>query len=504
MRSQRVRNRPNAIFFLLRLLGGESGDWALLGWGFAAGALAFLWAGYVNNPNLSNLPQKEPWSLFGLFCLIIMLLEASILLDPSLPEKWKPSRAKVVTTLAVTAVCIVGVTLAYLLTWPRIGSWLHQLLPELASLGAWIGANRQVVFILANVACLAILGLGVRFATYDPESEAAADANDAGDAAQPRARYRHERLAGDLALITCFSFLLAWVFFAPFWQTNSALAATALPHGRVQTGAPQIYCDLSYLPYSTPCTLQPFDVSTIFFLDLVIIPGLCGLAILYLLWLEASHESLERGDPGAFPSVFVEVFLEVIRRRLTLPNLLLALRFVWPLALLLATTLAGFAARASEQYLYNVGLASHGSVLSWVAFQPINLGLEFGAAAALIVAVSAAVAATTLQIFPRVWERSSLRRELAFSWRHVRFLALMFAVSYWVFSLIFSIINGLALVGVREWEIVARHTLPASYHWASFVQPDPLMLLSLAIFATVLIQRTGRRRRTLALERAAA
>lgn len=476
-------DRPNVIYSLLRQVGGESGDWVLLALGFLAGALAFLWAGYRGNPTDPNRFIREPWSLFAYFCLAMIVLEASILLDPNLPAKRKPSRARVITTLAVTLGWIAVLSVVYLIGRDRFAAELQRILPGLASGGAWLGGHKQVIFILANLVCIVILWLGIHFTSFDSEMSEMIETEIPESAITDDdipTRFRGERFAGDLLLSTFFSVILAWAFFWPVWQSINALAAPGHQPGGAK--AVLTVCDLTFLPFSSPCVLSPFDLTTIFMLDLVILPLVYLGSALVILGFQAWHQALERGRAEEFPIAFQEALRDVINRRVTLPNLLLALRFIWPFLLLVATFLVGVASKAIAQYLFNVAMASNGRVF-WLDLSWPTLGLQFGAVAAIVIAMAVTVSATTLQVFPQAHDASSLRRELAFSWRHVRFFALMLALSYWVFSVIFSIINELALIGVREYEIVANHGQPLNgYHWAPFIQPDPLMLLSLVVF----------------------
>ena len=483
-RENHTPSRPSALFSLLRMLGGDSGDWVLLGLGFLLGGLAFLWAGYLGRPGYLAQPRDpnpllgHPWSLFGYFCLVMIVLEASILLD----KRWKPSQTRITTTLAVTVGCIAVVSGVYLIGKDRLAQWISDILPQLEPIGRWIGANKQVAFVAANLVLVIILWLGIRFATYDPEAAANGQ----------RPAFRGERFAGDLLLSTCFSVILAFAFFGPFWQSGTALAA-ANQHGHGAPRASLTVCHLTFLPYKSPCNLSPFDFSTLFMANLIILP-LCYLFVtLVILSLEAWHQALERGRAEEFPTAFLEVARDVISRNLTLPNLLLALRYIWPFLILAATVLAGIASVSAAKYLYAIAVASKGRIF-WLDLSLPTLGLQFGAILAVGVAMVATISATTLQVFPRSRVSSGLRHELAFTWRHIRFFALMLAVSYWVFSLLFSIINGLALIVVREVEIVSDTTLP-DYHWAPFIQPDPLMLLSLAVFIFYAVRQARRRAR---------
>jgi hypothetical protein len=485
-------NRPSVLYYLMHSIGGGAGDWLVLAVGMTLAALAFLWAGYLGNPTDPQFFIRQPWTLFGLFFLAMIVLEAAILLNPHLHSTWKPSRAKVVATIVVSCAWAVIVAAIYVRGIHSISDLLQQILPSVSSATSWLGTHKQLIFIAINFASIVIIWLGIRLSWYDP---APAEANQ-----EPG--FRGERFAGDLLISTFFSVLLAWAFFWPFWQGGTTVpAATQSQHIAATTGLTA--CDLTFLPFPTPCTLTPFDLSTIFMLDVLILPLFyLGIALIILLFV-ALQRVVERDQPKEFPTTFLNALRDLVKRRITLPNLLLALRYFWPGLLLAATVLIGVASKAIAQYLYNVGSASHGHVL-WLDFgrgdSATNLALQFGAVTALLVALVATVVASTLQLLPRPKRGTNLRRELLASalssWSHVSFFGLILAVSYWGFSLAFSIINLLSLIGVREVEIVNNNPLPPGYHWAPFVQPDPLMVLSLAVFlffAYLKIRQAGRR-----------
>lgn len=460
-------------------------DLLFLGFIMVTGALAFLWAGYRGNPTDPNRIIREPWTLFGYFCLAMIAMELLILLT-SVP---RPSRPAIIVTLGVTGGWIIVVGVLYLTGPGHIFTWIQQHAPEVA---VWLGANKQITFNTMNLVCIVILWLGIRLGSYDAQAVVEGE----------RKPYMGERLVGDLLIGTLFSIILAWVFFWPLWQLNTALAA---PDNHVQllTASPGItVCDLTYLPFATPCRLAPFDLSTIFMLDTVLLPLVyLGIALSMLLYaaygeaLEAMRRQLAEGARPAFPAfpaAFWRVVRDVVNRRLRqLPIVLFSLRYFWPLLLLAAVVLAGVASKAIAQYLYSVALASKGRVL-WLSVPDLlhgNLALEFGAAAAVLIALAATVIAATVRVIAqargtrqRQW--SDIEGEISVSWPRVQFIAVTLASSYWALSLVFSIINGLALIGVREYGIVT-HTPDArlqAFYWAPFVQPDPLILVSFAVF----------------------
>jgi hypothetical protein len=484
-------------------------DLLVLGFIMIAGALAFLWAGYRGNPTSPDRLSREPWTLFGYFCLVMLALELLVLLTTT-P---RPSRARIISTLAVTCLCIILVSVVYLTGTGHILTWIKERAPEIA---AFLSGNKQLAFNVANITAIVILWLGIRFASYDPQATATT---------QQRV-YPYERLVGDLLISTVLSLILSVAFFWPLWQSSTALAT---PGTHLQPAqATLTVCDLTFLPFATPCTLTTFDVSTIFMLDAAILPLIyLGIALSILLYsaygeaLRQFHEKQRAGEDAAFPAfpaVFWQVIYDIVNRRLRqLPNLLIWLRYFWPLVILAAVVLAGLASKAILSYLFNVGEASSGQVL-WFApwsLSGSNLALEFGAAAAVLVAMAATVLATTLQGLakPPSTQRNGIKgTEQAWaagwsaSWPHVRFLVVTLASSYWALSIVFSIINELALIGVREYGIVTSTPEKElqQYYWAPFVQPDPLMVISLIVFVlasprilTFLFSRSSARKQAL-------
>lgn len=480
MQTTTSKERSNPLYYLLRRLGGDFGDSTWLALGFVVGALAFAWAGFVNNPTSSNPLIHAPWSVFFFFCGIMIVLEASILLDPKLPQHWRPSRARVNATLAVTVACIVIVATVYLVGWKTITNEISTLIQTmgLTYVLAWL-SHRQVVFTVANIFCIVVLWLGVRFATYDREAAAA----------NGRATFHGERLVGDLALSTILSWILAVVFFAPFWQFGSYAVSTV---SQTSGAAPAwSYCDFTYKPSCPLAT--PFAPTTLSFADLLIIPAIYVVTGLAILVVAAVSSALQRGRAYESVGVFLETLSDILRRRVTIPNLLRALRYIWPLLLLLAAVLIGLAAKSYEYYLYDVGQASHGAVFWWATDSSRLIELlilQFGSVAALATALVATVSAATMQIVPRRVRGADMRRDLMLAWRHIGFWAGTFAVLYWAISLMFTLINWL-IITVSG--VVASGT-GHGYAYAPFVQPDPLMALSLVVFV-IYIARYLRRRR---------
>jgi hypothetical protein len=477
--------RSNPIIDFSRRLGGASGDWTLLALGFLAGGLAFLWAGYLVNPKdqtgLTGPIFTEPWSLYGFFCLVMLTLEASILLDRKLHDKWKPSKARVVTALIVTALWIVAIPAVYFGR-ARIVSALQSLLHSLPQFISQFVHGRQLLFMLANLVCVIALWLGVRFFSYDPEEDSGAD----------RAPFPGERFAGDLVLSACCSFALAWVFFAPFWQAAAQATSTQQSHGGALSFST---CDMVYVAQRAPCTLQLYDTPTLFFLNAAILPAIYIGAAMVIVGYAAWHEALVTGRTEDFAGIWVATFWNVVRRRVTIPNLLLALRYTWPLLLLLATLLAGIAAKTSQWFLYNVAHAPKWWIF-WVDRDPRTLGLQVATVAALLVALLATISAATVQIVPRTRRAANLRLDMALAWRHIRFWADMLAQSYWFVSIVFSLINLVALWIVSAIASgmtgAARMDLLTKDYWSPFAQPDPLALLS---FAWFMISATRRGKR---------
>lgn len=472
-------------------IGVETRDLLFVGAGMGVGALAYLWAGYLGNPDDPSRLIRDPWSLFGYYCLLILALEALVM--TSTPH---PSRAKIISMLAVTCAWIALVAGAYLVGPGHILAWLEQHLP------GSIAHNKQILFIAADLLCIVLLWLGIRFASYDPRVRAEGQGSSVPG----------ERLAGDLLLSTIFSVLLAWAFFAPFWQAGTAIAAPGHPQGGAAT-QPLTVCDLTWLPFKPDarCAVGPADPRTIFMLDLLILPLIYLLVALVILLTGAFREALNefrRGqiqEPWAFVKAFRRVVLDIVDRRIKqLPYLLLALRYFWPLLLLAAVVLAGAASKAILLYLYSVASDSNAHILwpfalpvqAWYRnLQPLQLlQLEFGVAVAVFAAVAATVVAATVWAISKPHVGSDLGQEIhtsiEASWSHVKFIGLVLAVSYWALSVVFSIINELALIGVTVYESVTGvpHTSLHGWYWTPFIQPDPLTLLSLVVFLVVILR----------------
>jgi hypothetical protein len=487
MEMERATSKPNALFAFLTQVGGTAGEGLPLALGFLLGAFAFLFTGFAYQPGNANHVYGDPWALAGFYALMMMILEAAILLDPA--RRFKPTRLRVATTLGVTIASLAAIGAVHLIGIARIIDWLQSLLPAIQPVLTWLAQNKFATFTAADLVCVFFLWLGVRFATFDPEV-----ATSGGRRIIPG-----ERLAGDLVLSLCCSVLLAWVFFAPFWTTAALAAPSHLDAARKGLTT----CDLTYIKAALPCTISAVDWTTIFMLDIVILPLIYLLGALSILGYAAWREALARGRLEEFPTVFRETLRDVITRRITWASLLLALRFVWPLLLIGASVLIVLAAHAEGAYLYTAAVQSNGQIL-WFDVSFTLLGWEAVAAGTVLLALVMAVGATALQVAPRIrggvvaqhlaaraHGGPSLRPELAFSLRYVRFLGGLLIQSYWVFSLAFSIVNQLVLIGEHVYENVT-HSMPI--YWSPFVQPDPLAILSFIVFLYYFRRRTRQRK----------
>lgn len=486
-----MKTATHARVPLRERMGGETRDLLFVGAGMGVGALAYLWAGYLGNPDDPSRIIRDPWSLFGYYCLLILALETLVL--TSTP---RPSRAKIISMLTVTCAWIALVAGAYLIGPGHFLTWLEQHLP------GFIAHNKQVLFITADLICIVLLWLGIRFASYDPRSRAERQGSSVPG----------ERLAGDLLLSFIFSVFLAGAFFAPFWQAGTALAAPSHPQAGTGT-QPLTICDLTWLPFKpgTRCAVGAWDLRTIFMLDLLILPLIYLLVALVILLAGAFREALNEfrqgqiQEPWAFVKAFRRVVLDIVDRRIKqLPYLLLALRYFWPVLLLAAVVLVGAASKAILLYLYSVASDSNAHILwpfalpvrGWYRnLQPLQLlQLEFGVAAAVFAAVAATVVAATVWAISKPKPGSDLGQEIQASieasWSHVKFIGLVLAVSYWALSVVFSIINELALIGVTVYESVTgvSHKSLLGWYWTPFVQPDPLTVLSLIVFLVVILR----------------
>jgi hypothetical protein len=469
MAPERPAPRPNALFAFLTQLGGSAGEGLPLAIGMLLGALALLWTGYFYVP-ASDLGHTDPFitepsALFVFACLLMILLELAILLDPALKGGWRQSPVGVGVTLGTTVLAIGAVVAARIIGLRNIGDWLANL-----------SVPPYLAFTAANAICLLGLVLGIRFASFDQAS-----ATTKGREVIPG-----ERFAGDLVLVALFSAVLASLFVPQLWQLITKLAEVGQPN---QPSALRgiTACDLSIQPFFRPCTGNdtPALPTMLYIWDVLFIPLICLGGALVTMLFAAYREALRLNQPQAVQRVIGEVLKDIVLRRISGASILLALRFLWPLLIFVAVGLMAVASVAEAQYLY---LAANAP--GWLIFrfdydtnsQMIGthfLGWEFLAALAASLAFLLIVSATALHVVPRKREGQSLRPEVAFGSRHVRFFADTLGYSYWIISLIFSIINGVILSG--EWVYNALTARDVVY-WTPFIQPDVLAIVSLLLW----------------------
>jgi hypothetical protein len=488
MELESVPPKPNLILSIARWIGGGSGPRRLLALILTVALVAYAWTGIFYTPKptgqsttpfIVTVLFQEPWALFVFYAFVMLALEASILMDPDLPRPWRPSLRRVTATLTFTFILVIAVSLGYLArdvilsTAPQV---LRDLIALLTSWLTYLGAHKSVVFTVSDLAGLIILWLGIHYASYDPGEITGG----------PPAHAGRRRIAGDLLLSACFSFLLAWVFFWPFWSINFAQAA--------QKGAPTsqpppdfTVCDLSIV--HLPCITPPWSWTSLFFADALIIPLLCVAGAIAILLYEALVVATERHKVDEYPDVILDTIVDVVRRRFTWPNLLMALRYFWPFLLIGATILTALAAARQSLYLYSAASGSNAHIF-FIA-RPSLLGMEFEAAIAALLAMAMVVTATTLQVVPHARRDLTLHREMALGSHHIRFLAFLFAQAYCGFALFLTFSNWLVLIVVYVINQTPGHTIPM---WYPFLLLDPLMLISLTIFAVFAVRRWRIRR----------
>ena len=468
--------RPGGPQSLLQRLTSERGDAIVVTVAVLWGLFAFAWAGFVVTGRYSRqqapaqLPFTDLWPLFLWLCFLIFAVELTILGDPDMPRTFVPAR-KTVATLAVTLIFILAIIAAWLYGWHDT---VQRILDALKRIGP-LSVVLPVVLPLINLALIVIFWIGALLLPYRPDP-----------ASRSAARYvRAERLAGDLLAGVIFSLLLAPVFFAPPLR----LVSEAL---RLSPITP---CYVRWLPTRCPTNIGPADPSTLSFFDLVILPLIyLGLALLIII-IVAVLNARRMKRPEGFLMVVVETVAGMLRRLLSLPSLLARLRIFWPGFVLVAAVAATVCSIAIQQFLNLSTMANKSHVVDTsVLCRDLdcvfgNFDWRLAAPLAGTVALLAAVAAVAVQIIPWFTDDLSPRQKMSYALGHVSFYGLLLVFSYWVFSLLLSVVNQLGLTV----NIVVGHMVLSL--GSPFTQPDPLAVLSFTLFLLYLGRLMRRRAR---------
>jgi hypothetical protein len=287
-----------------------------------------------------------------------------------------------------------------------------------------------------------------------------------------------ERTAGDILSAAIFSLLLS-PFFLP--QIIGALSGTT----RLSA------CDTTLVGF--PCQQAgPLGVSSLFFWDLIVLPCVCLLAALLIITFAAVLKAIQDRSADRFIVVFMATFTAVLGRRINLASLTLALRIFWPAAALVATLAAAGGATTIQKYLYTIAESGHGALLRLDTSWP-NYLLRLEALLAVAALLTAAIVSVTLQAVwsqgPARWQ-NDVAHELAVAWGYIRYLGLLLGIAYWTFSLIFWLVNTLGIVALELYGLAHPGWHPIGGQlWAPFIQPDPLALLSIAVFVVYEVRR---------------
>lgn len=501
-------SRPGGFVNALRDIFGRRGDAWFVGVALLLGLVAFAWAGFLANPELGNpsfpnnpviqfLFFKEPWLLFVWFCMLVVTVQLSILLDPQLPESFRPGGRRVVATLVVSVVCILIVVVLRLSSLRGV--------PQI-DLAKWIGDHHSFSLAVLNLGLLAIFWASALLSHLFPGARGEGD---------EQRQSLSEGLIGDLLAGIIFALLLALVFsilhlqdvsqhttagFVKWddavcqWQQLGDHAKTCPPEG---LGASEI-TSVNFL-------------STLVFFDLALQPILYAVLALILLTFAATLNTLANDEPAAFGTTFVEIGARIIRRFIGLADVTRRLRVFWPWIALLAFFSIGISAEALQQYIFKLELQWHAyfmptsqppGKIAWVLW-PYGFQLPDGYPRALlalltgVTALVAAVASVALQLIPRSMGPASFWRASAYIRQHLVRYVLWLATSYWAYSLILSLLNQLGLFYVqfaasRGW---VKPDFVDTWLYAPFVQPDPLMILSFLAFIFVTVRSRRRKGR---------
>jgi hypothetical protein len=478
--------------------------------GVAIALVAFAWAGIVENKSSSNPVIHYPWTLFLFFSFVLIALEGSILTDPKLPRAWAPSSGKIKRVFAVTVASVLIVGIARL--WgTNILDWLKHHIPNFSLLITTIAEHRAATFFVLNAALIILSWIGIIFFT-SPTS------NGEGS----KAPLPGEQTAGNFVAAIAFSLFLALVFNTVTMNllgsllTNNTAFATSGPnfHSSAPLPAPVTACDLNYWSMPTTaaaahCSLSALDPQTLLFLDLILLPLIYFICAYGILSGPATMRAVREGKAEEVPYTLRETWVELWRRKVQLPTLVVPLQLIWPALIFAAVFIAAVAADNSANAIQYVstqairhdpkGHIYWQSIWFWFSQYGkdllLNLGYRFGAVLAVGVSALLTVVAVTVLLIPNrrsSGEALALRRHFIFSWHHSRLIVGLLVFLYGVSSLVFSAINAIILAGVNIYETRTGH-LALGWHWVPFVQPDPVAIPSLLLLLYYVFRGRGSR-----------
>jgi hypothetical protein len=446
-------------------------DFLVVALTMGGGIAAFLWAGFAGDPHSPNLWFSDPWTLFLWFCVLIILAElyAGRRLSPS--GRMLHLRGKG-ALLSLTLVCVLAIVAVRL--YVKLGGHfpgIQRLLDFISSLFNWIHLTSRLGFNLLNIGIIVAAVLVLAWARRN-STVVIWPANN-----RP---VPGERTAGDFLILGFISLAEAPFFLLPVMQSitgNSSIDP----------------CDLTLLRFPCSAGSTPALVTTLFVWDLAL-ALFCALLALVIITSSALLEALKQGSHVGYIAAFLRIFWAAVVRRFNPTILFLSLRPFWPVLILLATIGAVVTSSSIQQLLVNLAERAHGNLL-WPDQDPQNYLLRLKAVGGAAVMLVATLVAVALQKVPRGQHsfarlRVTVRRVALIAGRRVWTIGYLIALSYWSFSLIFSGINALVLYA-GQW----LHQNHQNQGPAVFVQPDPLAILSLALFTLFLyryLRRTGR------------
>jgi hypothetical protein len=435
----------------------ETWDTALVTGLVVLGIAAFVWTGFVADPDSPSIILREPWALFFWICALILAVQVILLRDPALPAPRFMRNRPLAATLLVTSIFIVVVTLYRLLGLIDPTLLARAFASLLNALRLSILDSKRAAFSLIDVAFMVVFWLDALLRRLRGRSSETTSAPDS-----VTDRLLGENFAGDLVAAAVLAVALAPVF------TRGVM-------GFILGDAHLTQCDLSW--FAGTCTgggAAVHDPPTLFFINLVLLPlSYLGVGLLVLL-ISAIVRALRSSEEEVGISVLTALRAAVERRLVPL-TLLRSLRVFWPLLLLVAVIGAAATARFIELFLHGVvALQTSAAVPSVFVLDldPANYLWEFAALACGALVLLATVIAMSLYIFPRKGAGNALWRGAAFSRRRLRRVGLIAAQTYWIFAVILTILNGLLLA-----------TRAATR--APFIEPEPLTVVSFIVFVVV-------------------
>lgn len=278
------------------------------------GAVAFALVGffdYTKDPPLYSAAAHDGWPLFLWFCLLLLLLEVTILRDPK-------RRPQLLAVLTMSLLAILVVTILFynprLLLGPFADSYQTILLVALA---------------LVNLALLVGFLVGAlqrirrRWQEVPPSLQQDRGSEDSGEAALPT---RPEALAGDLLSVATLSAILGLVY-------------SPTPLSGVSTVLFKVAIQRCNVPFTA------FNVATV---DSVValISSILGSLVLAIVIVRT----------GLYGIVRTVRYALTRRVRLLVVTLLVGVREVaWPLLVMIAIASASLAAHFTELYLHLQG-----------------------------------------------------------------------------------------------------------------------------------------------------